>query len=1438
MRNNIFLVLFISLFLQFTNSIKAYNQTITPSPYSASTPVNSIKVWETSAPEKNEGTLTVRPLTDIKQSAKYYDGLGRPIQSVAKQGSMITGQQPVDMVSPYVYDMYGREAYRYLPFAANNTGANTSISDGLFKNNPFQQDSTFNKSQFGGQGETYYYGKSNYEISPLSRLQEVYAPGNSWVGSEANATDSLRRRIQKKYWLNTASDSVRVWTVTNSGALGQFGSYASAGFYSAGQLYKNGTIDQLGNQVLEFKDKEGRLILKKVLLSAGAKDLDGAGHGYSGWLNTYYVYDDVGNLRCIIQPKGVELLIASSWNIAALGGDILNEQCFRFEYDQRRRMIVKQVPGAGPKYMIYDTRDRLVMQQDSLQRQQGKWFVTVYDNFNRAIKEGLWTNAQSFFAHKVYADTSYNYPTSTSLASNFELLEITHYDDYTSLPSGLSASLINSGYSSYFLSASNSIYPYAQPISASLHTKGLVTWFQQKVLGSSNQYISTANIYDDKGELIQTQTINQTNGLDVFTTQHSWAGSVLVTHLKHNFIGTKNQTYEVVTKNNYDALGRLTSIDKNINAKGWRKIDSLQYDALGQVNKKILSPAYNNNTGLESVTDEYNIRGWLLGSNRNYVSGSSNNFFGFDVGYDKNGTQTFAGKQYNGNTAGTAWKSAGDGVVRKYDFSYDAANRLLKAGFTDTKGYDYSVQLGDGINAQSAYDANGNILSMKQRGLKGGMSATIDSLVYGYVANSNKLKIISDGANDEQTTLGDFHYIAANKGAVDYAYDGNGNMLSDKNKAIANIKYNHLSLPDSITVTAKGTIKYVYDAGGIKLQKITTDTTLHKKIVTTTNYLDGFVYQSRVTTPSDSTDYSDSLQLISYEEGRIRKLDTARFVYDYFIKDQLGDVRMVLTEQSDTIKLPTATLEPPTLSKEKFFYAINDGQITDTSLINGARSYPQFQSKAYRINGSTDASKAGLGIVLKVMAGDKVTFSVQSIYTATGTLSNPATATITDLLSSFLGSGAMAGKGLTATALDGLSPGSLPAFQSQHSEAGDRPKAYLNYLLFDDQFRYVAGDLDPVNTFTANTPSYKLHNKFITAPVNVTKNGYIYIYVSNESNLNVFFDNLTVTHMPGPLMEESHYYPFGLTMSGISSKAGKVSENKYKFLDKELQNHEFGDGSGLEDYDFGARFFDPQLGRFFNEDPLAEYMPRHSPYTYSFDNPLRFTDPGGMVADDLTADGKDPLTIDSEVKRDYEPTKDRKHRAQVLPVVVVTGKKKKESLLGKIADVMPFIGGGKKLYEGVRDGNILKAGLGILIIGVDAVTFGEGGELLNLGEKALEEGAELLVKDEIEETAEKELAEQIGEDAAKEEEKAATKETEETVEKETSKKEGSSKNEKHGDGGRAKSKAEKQIEKLKEDLKNTVNRRDKQKIEQKIKNITKDAAQKAKGQEHSRIGKR
>ena len=101
--------------------------------------------------------------------------------------------------------------------------------------------------------------------------------------------------------------------------------------------------------------------------------------------------------------------------------------------------------------------------------------------------------------------------------------------------------------------------------------------------------------------------------------------------------------------------------------------------------------------------------------------------------------------------------------------------------------------------------------------------------------------------------------------------------------------------------------------------------------------------------------------------------------------------------------------------------------------------------------------------------------------------------------------------------------------------------------------------------------------------------------------------------MSDPIVDVTHYYPFGLAMAGISAKANGNLQNNYKFNDgTELQHQEFSDGTGLELYATDFRSYDPQIGRFHQIDPLSELAEDWSPYTFAMNNPISFLDPFGL----------------------------------------------------------------------------------------------------------------------------------------------------------------------------------------------------------------------------------
>jgi RHS repeat-associated protein len=89
------------------------------------------------------------------------------------------------------------------------------------------------------------------------------------------------------------------------------------------------------------------------------------------------------------------------------------------------------------------------------------------------------------------------------------------------------------------------------------------------------------------------------------------------------------------------------------------------------------------------------------------------------------------------------------------------------------------------------------------------------------------------------------------------------------------------------------------------------------------------------------------------------------------------------------------------------------------------------------------------------------------------------------------------------------------------------------------------------------------------------------------------------------VLQQTHYYPFGMRMSQISTPLTSAT-NDYLYNGKQYQ-----DDFGLNWYDYGARMYDPALGRFHSVDPLAEQYRRWSPYNYGIDNPMRFIDPDG-----------------------------------------------------------------------------------------------------------------------------------------------------------------------------------------------------------------------------------
>jgi hypothetical protein len=138
--------------------------------------MNSVKHWKADAPITDLGTLqsTNRTLREVKLASSYYDGVGRVFQQVQRKVS----PSGYDVVTPIVYDNYGRQVQQFLPFVANT-------QTGDLKLDPFAAQQSFYTNTPPSatmQGEQVFYQYTQYEKSPLNRVTQTLAEGNSWAG--------------------------------------------------------------------------------------------------------------------------------------------------------------------------------------------------------------------------------------------------------------------------------------------------------------------------------------------------------------------------------------------------------------------------------------------------------------------------------------------------------------------------------------------------------------------------------------------------------------------------------------------------------------------------------------------------------------------------------------------------------------------------------------------------------------------------------------------------------------------------------------------------------------------------------------------------------------------------------------------------------------------------------------------------------------------------------------------------------------------------------------------------------------------------------------------------------------------------------------------------------------------------------------------------------
>lgn len=1126
--------------------------------------------FETNANAINENTSAINCL----MSTDYYDGSNRKLQAIARMGAGLNGHlvQPVD-------NSLGQQYIEFLPYTVPGSAG--------FQFSPYAAQRSFYLGRHPDEeGTSYLLKKYGYGAVDNSREFSNYTPGKATVGQMRGNTLSGG--------LNAANEIIK-WRLDISQYIP-----VNLGYYDAGQLVKEISITPEGNRVEKFIDKSDRLICMKQ---------------YSGTTGSpavqvsYLVYDELGREVISISPKAYLALQSGTAPVQ----DIVKHGCNTVEYDSLGRVFKKHIAGRnGYDYIIYDSKGRQVLVQTPNQASADKWAFVQYDKLDRVVRTGIFTNQQHYSLATMqnwldgnmqsspwlnnnssllyFLGTSAGEGLGLTTATDADVLVENYYDDYTN-PAIASRSYENNKFFGRLVNSPTAYMPYDRE---NLNPYGKLTGRRVKVLKSASStltdWLKEVYFYDTYGRVIQVQHNNAFGGWDYLSTQYDYSGRMLRSVAYHHNPTSPDKPFTTVaTIYNYANITFLpVSVLQQVDNGNWITLSSNSYNNLNQLVSKRIGE-------IETQDYQYNLRGQLIGINKDYAENgtpSAGKTFGQSIKFEHG----FSAKRYDGNISGIIWKGANNSPQRAYGYSYDKSGRLINADFVEfthrTSPVNISYwtkQFVDFSVSNMTYDLNGNLQSMDARGSLIGQPADMDKLTYAYsLPYSDQLLSVTDAVT---TQFQGPDFKDGNTVGADYGYDNNGNLKKDANKHISSISYNHLDLPDEVefSTPVSGHIRYVYDALGNKLSEEITGAAGNN----VKNYIGPFVYNGQL------------LDYMLHAEGKARYHENSSgvkvFDYDFFIKDHQGNVRTVVTAQEVQINEYMATHEIASANMERLLFSRIDS-------VRGAKplSLNASDQEAAELIGSDPEKRIGTSLLLKVMAGDKFDLSTETYYDEY-TAEDDVAAGNNELIESLVNalSGGVTGlegwEGSAGHDIIGnlFTPEAyMEAYNAMTANSTDpaKPKAYLNYMVFDEEMQLVPEESGVIQVGAGGD----WRALGTAGQMTVGRNGYLAIYLSNSSDMKVYFDNLRVRFYKGALLDENHYYPYGLV---INSGTTNALERKYLYQGKEFRNE-----LSLNLYDFHARQYDPQIGRFLSLDPEGQF---HSGYIGMGNNPVMGADPDG-----------------------------------------------------------------------------------------------------------------------------------------------------------------------------------------------------------------------------------
>ena len=789
------------------------------------------------------------------ENISYFDDLGRPTVSITKPNTEKA------LATKVTYDGFGRTDKEYLP------GVVTGI------NFP----STINYSNYPETDKV--YSQKEYENSPLNRILKQGAPGEIWKVEGNN-------NIKFKYQTNTSNEVLNFGVSLDNNYVPTL---VLNNYYSAGSLYKTITIDENGQPIQEFKDKEGKIILKRINIESKADFPKNS----NGDHDTYYVYDIYGNLTYVLPPQLV--------NIAGNNlSDYINhlpELGYQYQYDEKNRLVEKQLPGKGREFMVYDKEDRLILYQDINMRNGSVnttsenttlnkgWTFTKYDKFGRILYTGYFKNTATRSAMQTAINSKRDANNETKNATGFTNNGLKIFYSNQAFPNGsLTVHTVN-----YYDN-----YEFLELKPSDLNEQSLVNELDQELKGISvatfsnilgtNTWNKNFTFFENKYLLpVITTQLNYNGGKTETKTEYdSFRGKVVSTTTTHQ-LSLDTEPVIVKERFKYNPDESIQYQTHQINDGPVEYIVRNEYNEIKQlVRKKIGNSSLN--SPLEQVDYKFNIRGWL--TDINSIENTSDRIFSFKIKYHDSER---GDNLYNGNIGETLWK-INNGATKSYAYHYDGLNRLL-LGKSEVLNMLQTVNQYD--ERILGYDFNGNIKGLSRNTENNLLSSNgievIDELVYTYKENSNKLESIND-RRDNPSGFNDY-----NKTGIDYEYDSNGNLIKDLNKQITKISYNHLNLPIEVLFNNDGILSkilYNYDASGVKVSKHVYNDLLIP-YSENTFYDNRFQYKQ---VPGRNNNIA--LQFFPTAEGYVN-VNEGIFEYVYNYTDHLGNVRVSYTKGED-----------------------------------------------------------------------------------------------------------------------------------------------------------------------------------------------------------------------------------------------------------------------------------------------------------------------------------------------------------------------------------------------------------------------------------------------------------------------------------------------------------------------------------------------------------